>query len=122
MSIGGVWTGLTYECVRYIVDQMHNNQTMRHYFQTCYVPDELSIPTIVFNSKFASRAHLLRTDANDLPLVTPLHYIDYSCGILSYSEKDFDMLMNSGKVFVRKLVTGKSEQLIEMINQSYDKE
>jgi hypothetical protein len=119
---GGAWPGLTYECAQFVLDQLHHNKALVRYFSTSVTPDELLIPTIIFNSKYASRAQFFDTKEDCLPLVTPLHYIDYSCGILSYDEHDFDMLMNSGKVFVRKLRSGKSERLIEMIHQSYDAE
>lgn len=71
--------------------------------------------TIVMNSVF--RKHAIEINVNNFNKLTPLHYLNYRGYIYSYDENDYDKIMSSGKIFVRKLVSGKSEKLIEMINQ-----
>lgn len=115
---GSSWSSMTFECAKYVLKQMQENKVVRHYFSTCYAPDELYIPTIVMNSEYGKRAiHCSNKENIYLVNVTPLHYITYRKFIFTYDENDYDMLMSSGKIFVRKLVTGKSEKLIEMIDQ-----
>ena len=93
---------------------MKQYNEIRNYFQTSYAPDELVIATIVMNSEFGRQAHLSRS--RRLEDLSMLHYLRYTDHIWTYDEKDFEKLINSGKPFVRKLMSGKSEKLIEMIN------
>lgn len=108
------WVGLTDVCWRYVYDQLKQYNEIRNYFQTSYAPDELVIATIVMNSEFGRQAHLSRS--RRLEDLSMLHYLRYTDHIWTYDEKDFEKLINSGKPFVRKLMSGKSEKLIEMIN------
>lgn len=116
---GGQWSSLTYECAKYVLHEMQTNKRLVKYFKTSYAPDELLIPTIVFNSKFAQNAMPISNENYNFKNLTPLHYLNYTDCIWSYDENDFDTIMNSRKVFVRKVVSGKSEKLIEMINKTF---
>ena len=97
---------------------MKNNMALNKYFKMCYAPDELYIPTIVLNSVFKRNASVLET--SNFKALAPLHYLNYIGHILSYDENDYDTLMTSGKIFVRKMISGKSEKLIEMIDKHND--
>lgn len=114
---GSVWFALTGKCLQYVYDQLSTNSVWSCYFRHAYAPDELVVSSIVFNSEFAEKADLYTEDKNGLVNVTMLHYIEYYAGINTYDENDYDKLMHSGKMFVRKLVSGKSERLIEMIDR-----
>jgi hypothetical protein len=116
---GGQWSSLTYECAKNVLQEMQTNKRLVKYFKTSYAPDELLIPTIVFNSSYAQNAIPIPNEYNGLKNLTPLHYLNYTDCIWSYDESDFDTIMNSGKVFVRKVVSGKSEKLIDMINLTF---
>lgn len=50
-------------------------------------------------------------------LLTPLHYLRYEECIRVWDENAYDDIIASGKPFVRKLVSGKSERLIEMLEE-----
>lgn len=50
------WTALTPNFVEYLLDCMDRNPSIRKYFSTSYAPDELLIPTLLFNSSFKNRA------------------------------------------------------------------
>lgn len=112
---GSSWMSMTNECAKYVLSQMKDNSVLNKYFSTSYTPDELYIPTIVMNSSFKN--HAIEVKENNFNKLTPLHYLNYRGYIYSYDENDYDKIMSSGKIFVRKLVSGKSEKLIEMINQ-----
>lgn len=115
---GSSWSSMTFSCAKYVLKQMHENKVVWRYFSTCYAPDELYIPTIVMNSEYGKQAILCNNEERIyLMRATPLHYIEYHNFIFTYDEKDYDKLMLSGKIFVRKLVSGKSEKLIEMIDK-----
>ncbi len=112
---GSEWTSMTFGCAKYVWKQMHENEVVRKYFATSYAPDELYVPTIVMNSEYGKNA--IPCDSSDFKQLTPLHYLNYHNFIFTYDENDYDKLMSSGKIFVRKLVSGKSEKLIEMIDK-----
>lgn len=48
--------------------------------------------------------------------ITFTHYIEYRDGIKIFIEEDFDKLMNSGKMFCRKVYTGISDSLLNKID------
>ena len=116
---GSEWTSMTFACAKYVLKQMHENDVVRKYFATSYAPDELYIPTIVMNSEYGK--HAIPCDSLDFKILTPLHYLNYIGFIFTYDENDYGKLMSSGKIFVRKLVSGKSEKLIEMIDRNHRK-
>lgn len=113
---GSSWWCLTGECLQYVYDTICNQKEYWDYFKTCLAPDEMLIQTIVFNSKYASNAILYEGNYPGLVGLTPLHYIEYDKEIHTYTDKDFEKLINSGKMFVRKLQTGVSDGLIRLID------
>ena len=112
--VGSQWVGLTRLCAEFVLDQLKTNTEAIKYFKTTYGPDELIIPTIIMNSYFARKEYLSKNGTfNEL---AHLHYLNYEWYMHSYDESDFDTLMNSGKLFVRKFVSDKSEKLIELVD------
>lgn len=112
---GSQWVSMTRKCAEYVLEQLEKNTTLCKYFSTAYAPDELVVPTIVFNSKFSSQAILCQK--LDFSILTPLHYLHYTSHIWTYDETDFDDIIKSGKMFVRKLISPKSDKLVEMLEQ-----
>ena len=110
---GSQWVSLTGGCAKYVLHEMNTNKVLEKYLSTAYAPDEIVVSTIVFNSKFAS--HAIPGDTPGLEHLTPLHYLHYTDRIWTYDEHDFDEIMKSGKMFVRKLVSPESDRLVEMI-------
>lgn len=112
------WVSLTGECAEFVLRQLEEDKALCKHFSTAYAPDELVVPTIVFNSVYASRA--IRCTILDFKGLTPLHYWNYTSHIWIYDEKDFNKIILSNKVFVRKLVSPKSDKLVEMIDRFRD--
>lgn len=108
------WFGLTGECANYVLKQLTNNKEVSKYFRTSRAPDEMVVATIVMNSPYGKRVRSI--DEPDFEKLSMLHYLHYTDKIWSYDERDYDTLIQSGKPFVRKLLTGKSEKLIEKID------
>lgn len=113
---GSQWIAVTRACAEYLLVKLQDKEIVG-YFRTVYAPDELCVPTLVLNSNFRENATLI----DDLTFqgVTPLHYLNYKDCIWSYDENDYDAIVDSGKMFVRKVVSGKSEKLIEMIKKNW---
>lgn len=118
---GSSWWCLTSECVKYIYEFIKENKAVTNYFKSCLAPDELLIQTIIFNSNYASKAILYQGDYPGLIGLTPLHYIEYTDKIATYTEKDFNKLISSGKMFCRKVQTNISDKLIKQIDYHRDK-
>ena len=115
---GSQWIGLTRGCAEYVMKQLQTNKPLVRLFKSSYAPDELCVPTIVMNSPFADKA--IRVNELDFAGATPLHYLNYEECILSYDEKAFTAIVSSGKMFVRKIISGKSEKLVEMIKETWE--
>lgn len=113
--VGSQWTALTKECAKYIVKIIEEEKCISKYFSHTYSPDELVIPTIVFNSEFCNNA--VEITQKIFSELAPLHYLNYTDHIWDYDEKDYYTLVESKKMFVRKLISGKSEKLIEMLEK-----
>ena len=114
---GSSWWCVTGGCLRYIYNELISNPVWERFFKFAYTPDELMIQTIVFNSPFSRNALLFPDSVRELPSLTPLHYIEYDKSIAVFSEKDYEKIMSSGKMFARKLVTGLSDKLMDLIDE-----
>ncbi|HLP04850.1 MAG TPA: beta-1,6-N-acetylglucosaminyltransferase [Paludibacter sp.] len=113
--MGSDYWALTSPCARYVFDTMLNEKTLMRYFRHSFVPSEMCVQTIVFNSGFANQA-IKSSVYCGLPALTPLHYIVYSKEIKIFDELDYETLTICGKLFFRKAVTGKSDKLMELID------
>ena len=112
---GSDYWALTLGCARHVCHVLDTEPALRRYFRTTFVPSELCIQTIVFNSPFAPHAQFLPNPYPGLTALTPLHFIDYGACIRELTEEDFPRLQASGKMFCRKIVSGKSDALVRKI-------
>lgn len=117
------WWCLTGKCVRYLYEQLNNNKDWEHYFKYAYCPDELVPATIIYNSEFGKRTvtempkNWKAGDPERFAAITYTHYVEYYSYIHIYDETDYEKLISSGKMFVRKLTSEKSLKLIELIDK-----
>lgn len=116
---GSDYWALTLPCARYVYDTLQKYcNDLKPYFKTCFVPSELCIQTIVFNSPFKPHALLYEGEYKGLSTLTPLHYLVYGKAIKTMTLEDWPALQESGKIFCRKVVSGASDELVESINLS----
>lgn len=111
---GSSWWCLTWECLNMIYSNLRDGKIF-NYFKYAYGPDELMIQTIVFNSYL--KQYAIKGEIMDLPDLTPIHYIDYKGSIKVFSKEDYDTLIKTDKWFFRKAETGKSDELLDMIDE-----
>lgn len=114
---GSDYWALTPECAAYVVNHLEEQPEITNYFRSTFVPSELCIQTLVFNSPFASNALLHQGCYPGLKNLTPLHYIDYGNCIKELTAEDWPILKESDKMFCRKVVTGISNELVDIINR-----
>lgn len=115
---GSDYWALTLPCARYVYDTLCKDyKDLSDYFKTCFVPSELCIQTIVFNSPFKREALLYKGDYPGLSGLTPLHYMEYRKTVKILTTEDLPVLRQSGKMFCRKVVSGISDKLVGEIDR-----
>lgn len=119
---GSDWWAITGNLAKYFMDFYDTHPAFISYFKNSFSPNETIWQTIAFHSKYTDKCILSVGQINKLEEVTPLTYIEYGDDIKVFTEDDFDTLFKSDKMFCRKVVTGKSDKLMDMIDryrQSY---
>lgn len=113
---GSDYWAITPACARYVTETLEREKDISTYFRTTFVPSELCLQTIIFNSPFAEKALLRKGHYPGLTALTPLHYINYGSCIKILTLEDWTVLQESGKMLCRKVVTGISDGLRERID------
>lgn len=118
------WHALSSECVAYILNTLEAHPYILKYFKYAYAPDELLIPTILLNSsEFRARALASAfPEGAHYNQKTALHYINYEPYVEILRENRYSDIMSSQKLFCRKVKTGESDQLMDMIDKANQSE
>jgi hypothetical protein len=120
--VSSQWHALSHEFVSYLLKTLDDDPKLLHFFKYSYAPDELLIPTILFNSPFGERANsFIKPDSWDFETLfatlPTLHYLRRRHrNLVVLDESDFHDLLGSDKLFFRKAMSGKSDELICKIN------
>lgn len=112
------YMAITGECGKYVHKQMQNKAIINYFKWSC-IPEEFFIPTILFNSDFASNAEIIKAGKYPgLQKLSAITYFNYDDIIKVFDEKDINELRNSNKLFARKFASNKSEKLIEELQKT----
>lgn len=116
-----IWSGseywaLSHACAAYVLKTYSKEKELQKFIKYTKIPSERVVQTIVFNSEFKDRAVEAGCDVS-FQDVTLLHKVEYTDQIKIYTEKDFEELVNSKKIFFRKAYTGKSDRLLELMDE-----
>ena len=114
---GSDYWALTLSCAHHVYETLCREKELARYFRTSFVPSELCVQTIVFNSPFAAKALRYEGPYPGLPELTPLHYIDYGQSIKILTEDDLPVLLHADKMYCRKVVSGVSDRLADLIDK-----
>ena len=114
---GSAWWCITPELAQYMLNTLEQNPEFLSYFQTSFGPAETVWQTLVFNSPYAQRAMLVPGNYTTLAALTPLHYIYYHPVIKILDETDWTILQDSQKMFCRKVISGTSDTLMDIIDR-----
>lgn len=116
---GSDYWSVTWDCARYIYQCLCGEKEYIRYLKKCYVPSELAVQTIVFNSAFGKDAILLDESTDySFTLATPLQYLEWQDGsIRILTEADLEILLRCGKMFFRKAYSGISDSLLEKLEK-----
>lgn len=120
-----VWQSSSYMCLtadlaRHVQHQMIHNKTLMKYFKYAFVPEEMVIPTIIFNSPWRDRCTVYHRPCYEgLQSLSAITYFDYGKSIKTFTLADYDELMASGKMFARKFATGQSDALMDRLEKEH---
>lgn len=110
------YIGLTHDCAQYVLEMM-GREDICDYFLHSFVPEEMMIPTIVFNSKWKSESiEVQRSEYHGLISISMLEEFEYGQEIKVYNEDDLEYLLSCGKFSCRKVQTGFSDKLMDMLD------
>lgn len=117
LYIGGTSWAITPQLAQKVVDEWYQNDHLKKYFTTSYRPLETFIPTVAFNSEFASKCILAKGRYEGVSKLLPLTFVGgRSAKVLT--EDDLAIVKNSDKMFCRQIVTGYSDGLKSLIDAS----
>lgn len=98
------------EVVRYVIDFVEKNPSVRSFFRRAQAPDEMFFQTILMNSRYRSRI------VNDNK-----RYINWNRNAGSHpavlTTSDFEDIKNSGKLFARKFDPSIDSEILNLIDQ-----
>lgn len=115
---GSAWWCISEELAQYILTVFNEKSEVADYFTDSFGQAETLIQTIAFNSpEWAAKCILTPGEYPGLAALTPLHFIDYNPVIKIMDESDLPRLRESGKMFCRKVVSGKSDKLVERLSK-----
>ena len=107
---------LTYDCAKYVYASL-SNKSIENYFKHSFAPSELIIHTIVQNSEYKGTCEIILAKDYSFQKVTPLQYVNYlSTGMKVLDENDYKVVIESGRLFCRKVETGISDKLEDMLD------
>lgn len=116
---GSAWWAITMGLAETALKAWDEDNEFKSYFKTSFCPAETFLQTIAFNSEW--REHCMEKTGMwvNLQYVTPLTYINYDdikhLPMKILDETDYNALIESDKIFARKVVSGKSDKLVEML-------
>lgn len=117
---GGEQFAITRRFAERALNDYDRDTVFREYFRTTFSPAEMFWQTILYNSEFKpGRFDWNDAHVSDLSKLTPLHFLSYQNQIKVMELKDLDELLNSGRLFFRKAVSGISDDLISSLENSW---
>lgn len=115
---GSQWFGLSARCVGMILKFVPAHPEFVRAYRSVYAPDEHFFQTIVGNSEFAASAIHVKERGVATNQSAPLHQIAPSEDrYFGNSGKDFDLVVGTGKFFLRKVSLQRSGPLLDRVDR-----
>ncbi len=111
---------VTRECAEYMVNFYHTHPGFNRRMQHIKFPDEEYFHTVVHNSPFRTKCFKYDEPPQRwLVNWRNIHYFEFPDeGVVTFTEKDFDKLMALDELFCRKVRSGYSDKLLDMIDEA----
>lgn len=115
---GAAWWAITPKLAKVILHEWDTNEELKDWLKWCMCPAELFAQTVALNDEVWREKCMLDNEKYSLPMLTPLTYVTWvNEEIKTLDEADYDKIIQSGKMFCRKVASGKSDGLIELITK-----
>ena len=115
---GSQWFGLSARCVDMILKFVPAHPEFVRAYRSVYAPDEHFFQTIVGNSEFGAFAIHVEDRGIATNQSAPLHQIAPSEDrYFGNSGKDFDLVVRTGKFFIRKVSSQRTGPLLDRIDR-----
>lgn len=115
---GAAWWAITPRLAKVILHEWDTNEKLKDWLKWCMCPAELFAQTVVLNDETWKEKCMLDNEKYSLPMHTPLTYVTWmNEEIKTLDESDYDKIIQSNKMFCRKVASGKSDGLIELITK-----
>lgn len=114
---GSNWWALTPECCKFILEYINDNRTYYEINKFSFAPDEHFFHTLVGNSVYALKSDGLQAyEGRGTSKLANFHIIHPSLAKW-YDLADWDEVTASDKLFVRKVNSSKSKELLDRIDR-----
>ena len=116
---GAAWWAITPQLAKDILYEWDNNKELSKWLRYCMCSAELFAQTVAMNSeKWSERCLFYASGHDSLPKHTPLTYITWKNKEIKVLDiDDLDTLKSNDKMFCRKVITGKSDTLVNAIDR-----
>jgi hypothetical protein len=117
---GSAQWAITRECAQYLIDFYKNHTTFNNWFLHAFPADELYVQTVVMNSKFRefTTAHGPEKAKAGLGNWRNLHYFEYLPGAIRiYKADDYHFLKSKQELYIRKLNSSDSKELLDLLDR-----
>lgn len=116
---GSEYWCLSSDCLKDLMFIWDNDKKMQKILRVSFAPSESWIHTLFFNSRYAAKGIQYKDyDHRELISLSPLEYFYYVGRVKVLDEDDYENIVKSGKIFCRKVIVGKSDELIELLNNN----
>jgi hypothetical protein len=116
---GSQWWALPPDFMLQVFEAIEKHPGWCRFFRKTFAPDELFFHTIVANSELAARCGGVQPARGvHFPEMAELHALSGSGGTY-FTEKDADRLLQSGKLFCRKVASKESGKLAEHLQSEF---
>lgn len=113
---GNQFFALTHACAQHVLSTATSNPKILKAYRSVYAPDEHVIHTIVGNSPFGAHGYVVPDLGAGTNLQTPLHFVATNQDRTFTSEDELPVIAESGRFFIRKISSAKSQSLLNRLD------
>ena len=117
---GSAQWAITGNCAKYLIEFYDNHPDYNRWYYHCFPADELYFSTVIMNSEFAEKTTFGGPEKEQKWLANwrNLHYFEYLNGsIRTFFERDYTELLNREELYVRKVNTLDSKELLDLLDK-----
>ena len=119
LFFGSEYWALTYDCIAELYRDYLKDERLQRLLRFSFVPSEAWVHTMFYNSRWRDRAiNEPKVKYEGLISLSPVTFFKYNDSIKVLDEEDYEDIINSGRLFARKIIRGKSDRLVAMLDQT----